>query len=68
MRSPGCPRAAQSSCRRFGANHIHAVPGGRVAELQAACTFLGISFELLSATAGSLQLSGLARPAGVLSG
>lgn len=53
---------------RFGANHIHAVPGDRVAELQAACTFLGISFELLSATAGSLQLSGLARPAGVLSG
>ena len=32
---------------RFGANHIHAVPGDRVAELQAACTFLGISFEPL---------------------
>ena len=36
---------------RFGANHIHAVPGDRVAELQAVCTFLGISFELLGATA-----------------
>jgi len=32
---------------RFGANHIHAVPGDRIAELQAACTFLGISFEPL---------------------
>jgi L-fucose/D-arabinose isomerase len=40
---------------RFGANHIHAVPGDRIAELQAACTFLGISFEPLGATAGSLQ-------------
>jgi L-fucose isomerase len=36
---------------RFGANHIHAVPGDRVAELRAVCTFLGISFELLGATA-----------------
>jgi L-fucose isomerase len=32
---------------RFGANHIHAVPGDHVAELQAACGFLGISFEPL---------------------
>jgi L-fucose/D-arabinose isomerase len=40
----------------FGANHIHAVPGDRVAELQAVCTFLGISFEPLGATAGSVQL------------
>jgi hypothetical protein len=32
---------------RFGANHIHAVPGDRIAELRAACTFLGISFEPL---------------------
>jgi L-fucose/D-arabinose isomerase len=32
---------------RFGANHIHAVPGDHVAELQAACAFLGISFEPL---------------------
>jgi L-fucose/D-arabinose isomerase len=32
---------------RFGANHIHAVPGDYVAELRAACTFLGISFEPL---------------------
>jgi L-fucose isomerase len=32
---------------RFGANHIHAVPGNVVAELQAVCTFLGINFEAL---------------------
>jgi L-fucose/D-arabinose isomerase len=32
---------------RFGANHIHAVPGNVVAELQAVCTFLGITFEAL---------------------
>ena len=38
---------------RFGANHIHAVPGDRVAELQAACTFLGISFEPLGDLAQS---------------
>ena len=34
---------------RFGANHIHAVPGNVVAELRAVCTFLGIDFELLGA-------------------
>jgi L-fucose isomerase len=45
---------------RFGANHIHAVPGDRVAELQAVCTFLGISFEPLGATAQPPQLPGLA--------
>jgi len=43
--------SAEEFLRRFSANHIHAVPGDRVAELQAACTFLGISFELLGATA-----------------
>jgi len=32
---------------RFGANHIHAVPGNLVPQLQAVCTFLGISFEAL---------------------
>jgi L-fucose isomerase len=32
---------------RFGANHIHAIPGDVVAELRAVCTFLGISFEAL---------------------
>jgi L-fucose isomerase len=32
---------------RFGANHIHAVPGHVVAELEAVCTFLGITFEAL---------------------
>jgi L-fucose isomerase len=32
---------------RFGANHIHAVPGNVVAELQAICTFLGVRYEPL---------------------
>ena len=32
---------------RFGANHIHAVPGNVVAGLQAICTFLGIRYEPL---------------------
>jgi len=32
---------------RFGANHIHAVPGNVVQELRAVCTFLGINFEAL---------------------
>jgi L-fucose isomerase len=36
---------------RFGANHIHAVPGNVVTELQAVCTFLGIDFEPLGAVA-----------------
>jgi L-fucose isomerase len=35
---------------RFGANHIHAIPGDHVAELRAVCTFLGISFEPLGGT------------------
>jgi L-fucose isomerase len=30
---------------RFGANHIHAVPGDYVAELRAACEILGVDFE-----------------------
>ena len=30
---------------RFGANHIHAVPGDRVAELRAVCRFLDIDFD-----------------------
>ncbi|BEP13027.1 L-fucose/L-arabinose isomerase family protein [Acidothermaceae bacterium B102] len=30
---------------RFGANHIHAVPGNRVAELRATCKFLDIDFD-----------------------
>ncbi|MBV9450388.1 MAG: L-fucose/L-arabinose isomerase family protein [Streptosporangiaceae bacterium] len=34
---------------RFGANHIHAVPGNVVAELRAVCAFLGIDFEPLGA-------------------
>lgn len=34
---------------RFGANHIHAVPGDIVAELEAACRLLGIRLERLDA-------------------
>jgi L-fucose isomerase-like protein len=37
---------------RFGANHIHAVPGDRIGELQAACTFPSISFEPLGSPPG----------------
>ena len=36
---------------RFGANHIHAIPGDHVEELRSVCTFLGISFEPLGGTA-----------------
>jgi len=32
---------------RFGANHIHAVPGDYVAELRTVCEFLNIDFQLL---------------------
>ncbi len=32
---------------RFGANHIHAVPGDITAELEAICRFLGVDFERL---------------------
>jgi L-fucose/D-arabinose isomerase len=46
---------------RFGANHIHAVPGDRVSELEAVCRFLGISFEPLGATAQPPHPSGPAR-------
>ena len=49
---------------RFGANHIHAVPGDRVAELEAACRFLGISFEPLGATPQPSYVSGSASPVG----
>ena len=52
---------------RFGANHIHAVPGDLVAELQVACTFLGISFEPMGAAAAAVPsylLSGAGSPAG----
>jgi L-fucose isomerase len=30
---------------RFGANHIHAVPGEHVAELRAVCELLGIDYD-----------------------
>jgi hypothetical protein len=36
----------------FGANYFHAVPDDRIAQLQAACTFLGISFESLGLPPG----------------
>jgi L-fucose isomerase len=36
----------------LGANQIHAVPGDRIAELPAACTFPGISFEPLGSPPG----------------
>jgi L-fucose/D-arabinose isomerase len=38
---------------RFGANHIHAIPGDVIEELRAVCAFLGISFEPLGDTAAS---------------
>jgi L-fucose/D-arabinose isomerase len=36
---------AEEFLSRFGANHIHAVPGDRVAELRAICRFLDIDFD-----------------------
>jgi len=36
----------------FGASYFHAVPDDRIAQLQAACTFLGISFESLGLPPG----------------
>jgi L-fucose isomerase len=36
---------AEEFLSRFGANHIHAVPGDRVAELRAVCRFLDIDFD-----------------------
>jgi L-fucose isomerase len=30
---------------RFGANHIHAVPGDRIAELRALCRMLGVDYD-----------------------
>ena len=53
---------------RFGANHIHAVPGDLVAELQVACTFLGISFEPLGAAAAAAPSSSLLSGAGSTAG
>jgi L-fucose/D-arabinose isomerase len=36
---------AQEFLTRFGANHIHAIPGDHVAELRAVCRFLDIDFD-----------------------
>lgn len=38
---------------RFGANHVHAVPGDVMAELEAVCRFLDIDLEHLDAAARS---------------
>ncbi|WP_245694363.1 hypothetical protein [Streptomyces abyssalis] len=41
--SLGCE--AEEFLPRFGANHIHAVPGDHVAELRAVCGQLGITYD-----------------------
>jgi L-fucose isomerase len=40
---------AESFLSRFGANHIHAVPGDITRELEATCRFLKIEFDDLAA-------------------
>jgi L-fucose isomerase len=45
--------AAEEFLYRFGANHIHAVPGDYVAELEAVCTQLDIDFEGFGDLGGS---------------
>jgi L-fucose isomerase len=40
---------AETFLSRFGANHIHAVPGDITAELEAVCRFLEIDLERLDA-------------------
>ncbi len=42
---------------RFGANHVHAVPGDVVAELQVCCRFLGIEVDRLDARAAVVDRS-----------
>ena len=37
--------AAAGMLGRFGANHIHVVPGDRVAELRAVCRLLDVDFD-----------------------
>ena len=51
MRSPASTRRRESSSARFGANHIHAVPGDRVAELRSLCRLLDIDFDGFGALA-----------------
>jgi L-fucose isomerase len=36
---------AEDILSRYGSNHIHAVPGDRVAELRAVCRYLDIDFD-----------------------
>ncbi|WP_434056800.1 hypothetical protein [Amycolatopsis ponsaeliensis] len=36
---------ASTFLSRFGANHIHAVPGDRRAELRAVCELLGMTLD-----------------------
>lgn len=39
--SPGCAPPVTEFLSGFGANHLHAVPGDRIADLQAVCNLLG---------------------------
>ncbi|RAJ66997.1 L-fucose isomerase [Streptomyces sp. Amel2xB2] len=48
--SLGC--AAEEFLTKFGANHIHAVPGDHVAELRAVCEQLGIRYDGFGDAAG----------------
>jgi len=36
---------AEEFLSRFGANHIHAIPGEHVAELRAVCDLLGVDYD-----------------------
>ena len=40
--------SAEDFLSRFGANHIHAVPGDRRAEVRAACELLGVTLDEFS--------------------
>lgn len=42
---------AETVLERFGANHIHAVPGSYLSELEHVCSLLGIEFDELSRSA-----------------
>jgi L-fucose isomerase len=36
---------AEEILSRYGSNHIHAVPGDRVGELRAVCSYLDVDFD-----------------------
>lgn len=44
---------ANNFLAQFGANHIHAVPGDRVAELRSACAMLGVDWAGMGGSAAS---------------